>query len=113
MANGITAEQVIEAIQGSKGFKTVIAKRLGCSYRHVFNLINKYTTAQEALENEKEGMKDWVEGKMYQKMEAGDTSMLIFYAKTQMKDRGYVERQEFTGKEGSAIVIKWADDGND
>jgi hypothetical protein len=106
MANGYTAEKVVEAIKGSKGFKTVIAKRLGCSYRHAFRLIEKYDSAQEALENEKEGMKDFTEGKLYQKIEAGDTTAIIFYAKTQMKDRGYVERKEVggTGDDGAIII---------
>ena len=30
--------------------------------------------------------------------------MLIFYAKTQMKDRGYTERKEITGKDGEALL---------
>jgi len=119
MANGnsITAAQTIKAIQGSKGFVTIIGKRLGCSARHVYNLLDKYPTAREALENERESMKDFAEGQLFKRIEGGDTTAIIFYLKTQAKERGYVERtqQEITGRDGGAvnIVVRWANDGND
>ena len=37
-------------------------------------------------------------------MKEGDTTMIIFYAKTQMKDRGYTERKEITGKDGEDLI---------
>ena len=37
------------------------------------------------------------------KMKEGDTTMIIFYAKTQMKDRGYTERKEITSKDGEEL----------
>ena len=30
--------------------------------------------------------------------------MIIFYAKTQMKDRGYTERSEITGRDGKDLI---------
>lgn len=102
----ITAREAIEAIRDSRGFVTVIAKRLGCSRRHVYNLRDKYVSVAEALEDEREKTKDWVESKIVQRMDEGSDTMLIFYAKTQMKDRGYVERQEVTGADGGPIVTK-------
>lgn len=103
--NGITAAETIKAIIGSKGFVTIIGKRLGCSARHVYNLLEKYPTAREALENEREGMKDFAEGQLFKRIEGGDTTAMIFFLKTQAKDRGYVERtqQEITGRDGGAV----------
>ena len=49
---------------------------------------------QKAVEQAREGFKDWVESQIVQCMNEKDKTMLIFYAKTQMKDRGYIERQE-------------------
>ncbi len=115
--NGITAEQVVAAIHGSKGFVTVVGKRLGCSARHVYNLLDKYATARDALADERESMRDFAEGMLYKRIEEGDTTAIIFYLKTQGKDRGYVERQEVTGAGGGEvnIVVKWGDsvDGDD
>jgi hypothetical protein len=36
----------------------------------------------------------------------GNTTAIIFYLKTKGKSRGYIERQEITGKDGLEIVIK-------
>lgn len=106
--HGYTAEEVVAAIEGSKGFVTIIGKRLGCSARHVYNLLDKYATARDALANEREGMRDFAEGMLYKRIEGGDTTAIIFYLKTQAKDRGYVERtqQEITGRDGGAVTAE-------
>jgi hypothetical protein len=38
-------------------------------------------------------------------------TMIIFYLKTQAKDRGYVERQEVTGADSAPVelIVKYAD----
>jgi hypothetical protein len=102
--NGITSEQVVKAIEGSGGFVTQIGKRLGCSPRHVYRLLEKYQTAKDALFNERESMKDMAEGEMYKKIKGGDTTMIIFYLKTQAKDRGYVERKEWSGTDDAPPI---------
>jgi hypothetical protein len=94
--NGFTAAQVIEAIRKSRGFVSTIAKRLGCERTYIYKLIEKYPTAKEALENEREGVKDFAEGKLIQQIDAGNVTAIIFYLKTQAKDRGYVEKQEIS-----------------
>ena len=104
--NGFTAAQVIEAIKESRGFVTTISKRLGCDRTYVYRLIEKFPTAKEALENEREGNKDFAEGKLIQQIDAGNITAIIFYLKTQAKDRGYIERQELTGAEGGQIILK-------
>lgn len=38
-------------------------------------------------------MKDTAESVLYRKVEEGSTSELLFYLKTQCRDRGYIERQ--------------------
>ena len=101
--NGYSREDVLAAVKDSKGFITMIAKRLGCSRKHVYTLLKKFPAAAELVEDERESTKDWVEGKLLQRIEKNDTTALIFYAKTQMKDRGYVERQEVSGPDGEPL----------
>lgn len=101
----ITAAQAIEAVEGSDGNIGVIASRLGCTRRHVYNLRDKYVTVAEAIEEEREAFKDEVESIISQKIRDGDNTMIIFYAKTQMKERGYVERQEVSGPDGAPLQI--------
>lgn len=90
----ISAAQAIEAIKDRKGFVTQAAKQLGISRSQLHRIINAHPTVKEALQDAREEMKDFAESKIYQKISDGDTTMIIFYAKTQMKDRGYTERQE-------------------
>jgi hypothetical protein len=37
------------------------------------------------------------------KIREGDTAAIIFASKTQLKDRGYIERQELTGADGDKL----------
>lgn len=105
--NGFKAEDVIAAIEGSRGFVTEIAKRLGCGRTYVYTLIEKYPTAKRVLQDEREGLKDFAEGKLLEQIKAGNMTAIIFYLKTQGKDRGYVERQEISGPDGSPVVVNW------
>ena len=82
------------AIIGSKGFVTLIAKRAGVSRQQIYNLLKKWPDCQELLEDEREGNLDVVETKLMEQILAGNTTATIFYLKTQGKSRGYVERVE-------------------
>ena len=108
MANGITAQQAIEATQGSGGYVSVIAKRLGCSQRYVYNLRDKYATFAEALQEERTKQLDFAEGKLQEQIKASNMTAIIFYLKTQGKDRGYVERvqNEVTNPDGKPLTVK-------
>lgn len=90
----ISATEAVKAIKEKKGFVTQAAKQLGISRSQLHRIINAHPTVKEALQDAREEMKDFAESKIYQKISGGDTTMIIFYAKTQMKDRGYTERQE-------------------
>lgn len=96
MANGYTAENVIEAVKESRGFVTTIAKRLGCSRYNVYKLAEKFPTVQQAINEEREGLKDFAEGKLLEQINTGNITAIIFYLKTQGKGRGYIERTEST-----------------
>ena len=100
----MSKKAMLQAIRGSKGFVTVIAKRAACSRNTVYSYIEKYPKIREAITDEKETLKDFAESKLFTNIEEGKETSLIFYLKTQAKDRGYVERHEVTGKEGDALM---------
>jgi molybdenum-dependent DNA-binding transcriptional regulator ModE len=108
-----TAKQIIQALEETKGMKTLAAKKLGCSYNTVQRYINEYPTVKEAYEQAHNTMGDAVELKLYDKAMSGDTTAMIFMLKTKFKSRGYVERQEVTGQDGSALKIEIEYVGND
>lgn len=107
-----TPDEIIQAIEKSEyGKPSEIADALGCSDRTIYNYIKRYETVKSAIGLRKERQKDYVEGKLFSEIKKGNITAIIFYLKTQAKDRGYVERQEVTGADSSPIelIVKYAD----
>lgn len=101
----IKEKEAIEAVKNSFGFVTEIAKKLKCSRTTVYNLMDEYPMMKEARDDERESTKDFAEGKLLQNIKKGKEISLLFYLKTQAKDRGYIERQEFSGPDGGPLPI--------
>jgi len=80
-----------KAITGSGGLKTVIAKRLGCSRTTLYEYIEELPDIAEWIEDEREQVGDICESKIIKAIKEENTTMIIFYAKCKLKDRGYVE----------------------
>lgn len=104
----VTAAQCAKAIKEQKGFITQAAKSLGITRSHLHVLINRHPTIKEALTDAREEMKDFTEGKLSEGIEDGNATLIIFYLKTQAKDRGYIERQEIDHR-GVIIEVKYGD----
>lgn len=103
----VTAKEAIKAIRDAKGFVTTAAKHLGISRVQLHNIINKYPTVKEALQDAREEMKDFAEAQLLQNIRSGKETSLIFYLKTQAKDRGYIERQEIDQAGDFVIRVKY------
>lgn len=48
---------------------------------------------------------DFAESKLHKQIETGNTVATIFFLKTKGKTRGYIERQELTGRDGKDLPI--------
>lgn len=112
-ANQYTAKQFIDAIPGSGGIITTIAKRVGCDWHTAKKYVTEFATVRQAYEDECNHMGDALESKAAAIAMQGDGPMLRFLLSTKWKDRGYTERQEVTGKDGGEIVFRvvYGDDG--
>jgi hypothetical protein len=104
-----TAEEVAAAVYEAKGLASIAAKRLGCTAHTVRNYAAKYPTVREAITQAREDLKDFAESKLLQAIDRGEVVPIIFFLKTQAKDRGYVERNEVEHS-GSLDVTKLGDD---
>jgi len=102
-----SAEQVIEAIRKSRGLLSVVAQRLGCTRQTVENYVKRYPTVDRAVKEERQKVIDVAEGKLFEKLQSGESWAIQFILKTLGKERGYTERTEVTGAEGGAMVIKY------
>lgn len=102
-----TPEQIIEALEKTKGQTTLTARALGCTYQTVRNYMDRYPEVAEAQKLEYEKMGDAVELALYDEaVNQRNTAALIFLAKTKYKNRGYTERTEVTGGDGKDFTIK-------
>lgn len=98
-----TAEKIIIALKEAKGLLTLASRKAGVSYTTINRYANEFPSVREAVEEAKETMLDFAEGKLFEKINKGDTVAILFYLKTQGKRRGYIERQELSGEGGGAI----------
>jgi hypothetical protein len=105
-----TAQELIDAIPGSGGIVTVIAKRAGCSWHTARKWIDSYPSVLVAYENECERLLDMAESEVILAIRNHDLQMVRYYLSTKGKKRGYTERTEITGKDDGAIIIEWPGD---
>jgi hypothetical protein len=100
-----TAARIIKAVKETHGFLSAAAPRAGVGYRTIVRYANEYPSVIQAVQEAKEEMKDYAESKLFKQIEEGNLTAIIFYLKTQAKDRGYTERTEHTGKDGEGIQL--------
>ena len=98
-----TAERIIAAIRESRGLLTLAAQKAGVTYQTVWHYTQDYPSVKKAVEESREVILDFAEGKLYKQINEGNTAAIIFFLKTKGKSRGYIERQEYTGKDGESL----------
>lgn len=104
-----TAQEVADAIATAEGYVSKAADILGCHVNTIYNYIERYDVVRDAVTQVREKRHDFVENAIMRAIKADNVTAMIFYAKTQMKDRGYVERQELHHS-GNINVTELSDD---
>lgn len=64
-----------------------------------------YEELNRALTDVEESLIDFSESKLLEQIQEGNLTAIIFHLKTKGKNRGYIERQEVTGRDGSDIIL--------
>lgn len=119
--------KMLEALEETKGIVTHASRKVGITPQTFYNWVREDAEFKEAVEFVQESAIDFVEGKLFQKIngltmgkevdgktivyekEPSDTA-IIFYLKTKAKHRGYVERLETTGKDGKDLYSNMSDE---
>jgi hypothetical protein len=99
-------DRVIEAIKGSGGIMSTIARRLEVSWHTAYKYTHNSEAARQALADEEERTIDLAESTLLKSIETGNTQDAKWYLSTKGKHRGYSERHELTGANGNAFSVK-------
>jgi len=102
----MTKDKVEQALVKSKGLLSFAAQLLGCNRSTIYDYLEKWPDLKQVVADQREGLIDAAESRLLGNIDRGDTTAIIFFLKTQGRGRGYVERQEVTGKDGGAIETK-------
>ncbi len=112
MGYKFTNKQIIDAVNSVNGMIYLAARKIGCNPQTIYNRMNKTPAIREAVDNSRGEMVDIAEQKFRIAISNGEPWAIAMALKTIGKSRGYVERQEVTGAEGQAIVVRWDDSEN-
>lgn len=72
------------------------AKKLGCPPEYLKKRVDEVSYLKMVMDYEREMTKDYVELKLIEAIQKGESWALKFYASTQMRDRGYGDKSEVT-----------------
>ena len=82
-------------------------KQLNIGRSTYYEWLDKSDTFKQKRDDAQESLYDLVEDKIYEQIKGGNTTMLIFFAKTKMKRRGYVETQQIENISDEPMVINF------
>jgi len=103
----IAKEAMIRALEANLGVVTISANACGVSRKTHYMWLNKDSQYKEEVESIKGIAIDFVETKLFNRIKNDDTTSIIFYLKTQGRNRGYVERQEMDIEGGFNLSVEY------
>lgn len=101
-----TVATATEALKACRGNITKASEMLGITRATLYRFIEENPELEVVRTEAREAMIDVAEDKLTVAVERGELKAVMFYLRTQGKERGYTERQEVTGKDGGALVAR-------
>ena len=102
----ILKKKLVKALEKSLGVVTTACKSVDVARSTFYDWYN----ADEDFKKEGDSIGDialdFAESQLHKQIQGGNPTSTIFYLKTKGKRRGYVERQEITGADGSPTSFK-------
>ena len=109
----VTDKRMLDAIKKNGGAVYLAARELGCAPNTIYNRMEKVPAMKQAVEDARGEVVDYAEQKLRLAVLNGEPWAIGMTLKTIGKHRGYVERQEVTGADGGAVIVKWDAENND
>jgi hypothetical protein len=98
-----TVKQIEIELKRTYGAITLAAENLDCAYNTIRRYVDKSPRLQKLIEHYRERRVDKAELKLEQAIANGEPWAIALTLKTLGKKRGFVERQEVTGKDGDDL----------
>ena len=86
----VSATEFIDALPGTGGVKSTLAKKLGVSRNSIDAYLRRYPSAKKAWEDERLRIRDLADGKLIEKIDGGHWPAIQF-ALTHVQDSGRIE----------------------
>jgi len=106
MSYRVKKATVLEAIRGTGGIVSQIAKRLSVDWSTARKYINAWDETKKAFEDERETILDMAESTLFKSVKDGNSQDAKWVLSTLGKNRGFSERQEITGANGDNFINK-------
>lgn len=102
----IKKKQMIIALTDHLGIIAPACKVVGISRQTHYNWMATDATYNHIATEVMETTGDMVESKLLDKINKGDTTSIIFYCKTKLKDRGFVEKQIVDNNHNAPVPVQ-------
>ena len=98
-----TKKALLVALEKSLGVVTSACKKIGIGRTTYYDWYNSDPEFKKQVDDLQNVALDMAESQLHKQILDSNTSATIFYLKTKGKSRGYVERTEHTGIEGTKL----------
>lgn len=98
-----TKKALLQALEKSLGVVTSACKKIGIGRTTYYDWYNSDPEFKKQVDDLQNVALDMAESQLHKQILDSNTSATIFYLKTKGKNRGYVERTEHTGIEGTKL----------
>lgn len=102
----LKADEVETWLRKTRGNQAEVARRLGVTRSAVSKCVSRHPSLQAVMAEEDAAILDDAESALYKAVLTGEPWAVKWLLATKGKGRGYVERQEVTGKDGGELVIR-------
>lgn len=103
--SGLTVAKVEAALRKYHGIVTQAAEACGVARPTLYNFMKKHPELKEIRDDLDETLLDVAESNVIGALQSNDMKTTRWYLERKGKDRGYVTRQEQTGRDGAPLLV--------
>tara|TARA_R100000742_G_C4267036_1_gene85180 strand:- start:639 stop:1037 length:399 start_codon:yes stop_codon:yes gene_type:complete len=102
----VTKDTLLDSLKQNMGNVTLACHFTGCSRSTFYRYMESDEDFKKEVEDISNMAIDICEAELWKLIKEGNSTAIIFFLKTKGKVRGYVERQELTGSDGSPVLFQ-------